>query len=216
MQRYKDRNFLLVSTNSDPIHSTVTTFFAKKDDLTHNATYFTNEVFNKFKEEKIIPILERIDEGVYNIDENAEFDTELRDILKNSLYVSIPASIAIIGGRFILAHNPEILKFIKSGEMTKTISDFCKKHNITKEHFMVFAREFISSKDKGFFNKFKDAGKKTFTFYYSQQDAKSDNEQNEEIKSGNKKDSNKQKNVPLKSSSEDILDKSLYMEKAPI
>ena len=90
---YKNKNFLLASTNYDPNSPTSTAFFAKKDNIFYNDSYINDEYFNELNENIIKPILARIKNGEFSTHKNHEYDTELRDLMKKGLKITMPIAL---------------------------------------------------------------------------------------------------------------------------
>ena len=91
--KFKNRNFLLVSTNYDPNLPDAISQFGKINGIAYNESLYGEEYFNKINEEKVKPLLDIIEKGHFCTYEKASYDTELRDFLKKATNVTLPIAI---------------------------------------------------------------------------------------------------------------------------
>lgn len=144
LKTYRNRNFLLVSYNNDPNSPTATAQFAKKDDIFYNESFYTSDkYFNEINEEKIKPLLSRIENGEFLTYKKHEYDTKFRDLMKKGLYYTVPLAIFVEACNAVRLNNPEALQKIKS----------FLKGKISKEKMKAFFREIKKFVNKGDFKK---------------------------------------------------------------
>lgn len=112
--RFKNKNFLLVSTNYNPISAGgAIAQFAKKDGIENDDEY-NEKYFNKLNEEEIKPILEEIDRQVFPVYDNVEYNKEVRDVLKAAKSVTLPTAVLSDAYLFLTGQGINIAQFIET------------------------------------------------------------------------------------------------------
>lgn len=109
-RRFKNKNFLLVSTNYNPTSAGAIAQFAKKDGIENDDEY-NEEYFNRLNEE-IKPILEEIDRQVFPTYDNVEYNKEVRDVLKAANSITLPTSVLLDAYFFLTGQGGNIDQFI--------------------------------------------------------------------------------------------------------
>lgn len=110
--RFKNRNFLLVSTNYNPTSAGAVAQFAKKDGIGNDDKY-NEEYFNKLNEEEIKPVLREIDRQVFPAYDNVEYNKEVRDILKTAKSVTLPTAVLSDAYLLLTGQGINIARFVR-------------------------------------------------------------------------------------------------------
>ena len=113
-KRYKNRNFILASSNYDINEPMAVAQFAKKDDVVYEDTnIFNDEYFKKINEETIKPILNEIENGEFSTYEKREYETKIRDYMKAGVDITLPAALFAEAFNGIKLSNPEKIQKVK-------------------------------------------------------------------------------------------------------
>ncbi len=92
LKQYKNKNFLLVSTNTLPREQGVNVNFGKKDGMEVSSAFDLSEKdFEDLNENKIKPLLTAIENGEYRQYEKRQYGTKFRDVMKGICWVSLAA-----------------------------------------------------------------------------------------------------------------------------
>lgn len=139
---YKDGNFILVSKNSSPRDQGSVAQFARKDGLTYNEEKYNDEYFNNINDNMIKPLIKKIEDKAFQSYEAEEYETTLRDILKNAYSVTIPASVFTELYRIYKEHKSieedSLSEFVD--ENIQKVDGFMKKYNISKEQLILLLK----------------------------------------------------------------------------
>lgn len=127
-EKFKNRNFLLVSTNYDVNSPDAIAQFGKINDISYNESNYGKTYFDKINEEKIKPLLETIEKGHFCTYENANYDTELRDVLKKSSKVTVPIGLLSDAYMLLKKYKPEVLNYVNFGELGAHVGEFVRNH----------------------------------------------------------------------------------------
>lgn len=114
--RFKDKNFLLVSTDYNPTSACAIAQFAQKDGIKKDDEY-NEEYFNKLNEEELKPILEEIDRQVFPVYDNVEYNAEVRDVLKKSASITLPTAVLADAYLYLTGQGIDIVQFVNRYHM---------------------------------------------------------------------------------------------------
>lgn len=123
-KKFKNRNFLLVSTNYDPNSPDAISQFCAMDGITYNESLYGEGYFNKINEEKIMPLLEIIDKCHFYTYEKASYDTELRDLLKKATKVTLPIALVSDAAVLFSLYRAELFDYTTFGKADPHIGEF--------------------------------------------------------------------------------------------
>lgn len=119
-KRFKNRNFLLVSTNYNPVGACAVAQFAQKDGIEYNSSKYNEDYFNKLNEEEIKPALEEIENQVYSTYDNVEYNAEVRDVLKSSASITLPTAVLVDAYLFLTGQGIDIAQFAERHKLLIT------------------------------------------------------------------------------------------------